>query len=63
MQDACIDKRNNGLGVNTVKQISCKQAESESSETCETVFTPGRPGNMLMLRQMGTQVAHTFEGN
>ncbi|KAL3155524.1 hypothetical protein ABBQ38_011075 [Trebouxia sp. C0009 RCD-2024] len=41
MQDACIDKRNNGLGVNTVKQISCKQAESESSETCETVFTPG----------------------
>lgn len=42
VKDACIDERNNELGLNTVKQVSCDQTDDVDTTTCESVFKSGK---------------------
>ena len=43
VQDSCINKRDNELGIGSVQVPSCHAVHDTSSTTCESVFTDGTP--------------------
>lgn len=51
VKDACVSDRDNELGLDTVKHVTCSSVEDIDSTTCNTVFSSGKPGNLLKLPQ------------
>ncbi len=43
VHDACINKRDNELGIGSVQVPTCHEVQDTSSTTCESVFTDGTP--------------------
>ena len=41
VQDACINKRDNELGLGSVQIPACSAVHDTSASTCESVFTSG----------------------
>lgn len=47
VQDACISDRNNELGLDTLKQVTCAQTTDTTEKTCDTVFSSAPSGTIV----------------
>lgn len=56
VQDACINRRDNELGMGSVELPACSAVHDNSDQTCESVFADGEPASSevpyMLLRMM-----------
>ncbi len=49
IQDACINKRDNELGLGSIQLPACAEAQDSSSATCQSVFKDGEQHYLYIM--------------